>query len=177
MIKTIMVVCLLALSCGIGGACAQTLAQEALNKGMGHLTAGKYDEAIAEFSRVIDSDPRNAQAYYGRAQAYHKKQKLGKAIADYSKVIELDPKNAEANYNRGIAYYYRDELDLAIADWTRTIEISGEYAQAYQKRAFAYLKKQEYDKAWDDVAAVKKLGYGVDANFLEQLKGASGRQE
>lgn len=175
--KRIAYFCFIALLLFMGSAHAQSLAEESLNKGLEYLQGGKYNEAIAELTSVIEADPKNAVAYYNRGLAYNKIQKSGKAILDYAKAIELDPKNAEAYYNRGIVYYYRDELDMAIADWTRTIEIDSGYAQAYQKRAFGYFKQQAYDKAWDDVRAVKKLGYGVDSNFLENLKSASGRQE
>ena len=156
---------------------AGTLAEEAMVKGQEYLDAGNYEEAITQFNSVIADDPKNAAAYYKRGLTHHKKDNLDKAISDYGKAIELNSKDPEYYYNRGIVYYYQDELDQAIEDWSKTIELNPDYPQAYQKRAFGYFKKEKYDLAWEDVRILKRSGYGIDPNFLEKLKSASGKKE
>jgi len=55
----------------------------------------KYDEAIVEFSKVIQINPNRAEAYYCRGFAYAQKRNPGQAIADYTKAIEINPDYAE----------------------------------------------------------------------------------
>jgi tetratricopeptide (TPR) repeat protein len=43
---------------------------------------------------VINLDPKNAQAYYDRGNAYYNKGDRDRAIADLTQVITLDPKFA-----------------------------------------------------------------------------------
>jgi len=50
---------------------------------------GRYVEAIAEFNKAIELDPKFAQAYYYRGNAHSWQGDYDKAIADYDKVIEL----------------------------------------------------------------------------------------
>jgi tetratricopeptide (TPR) repeat protein len=149
--------------------------EEAMEKGKDYISKGMYAEAIVEFTRVIDWDAKDAEAYYNRAQAYHKNKMIDKAILDYTKANENDPGNAEIYFNRGIAYYAQDFPDQAIADWDKAIELSPESADIYQKRAFAYFKKEKYDKSWEDVHKIEGLGYKVPPKFLEDLRKASGR--
>ena len=159
----------------VGIVYAHNLEEETFNRGMNYTSKGMYDEAIEEFTKAIEKNPKNAYAYYNRGLTYHKKGKLDKAILDYDKAIEINPKEAEIYYNRGIAYYYKDYLSQAISDWSKAVEISPDSAAIYQKRAFAYFKKEEYDKSWQDVHKVEELGYRVEDKFLEDLKKFSGR--
>ena len=151
--------------------------EEAMEQGKDYVSKGMYAEAIVEFTRVIDWDSKNTEAYYNRAQAYHKNKMIDMAILDYTKAIENNPGNAEIYFNRGIAYYYQDFPDQAIADWDKAIELSPESADIYQKRAYAYFKKEKYDKSWEDVHKIEALGYKLPAKFLEDLRKASGRDK
>jgi len=58
--------------------------------------AGKLDEAIADGTAAIASDPTISEAYRLRADAYSKKGDVEKAIADYREAIRVNPKDAQA---------------------------------------------------------------------------------
>ena len=91
----------------------------------------QWDEAIVEYTQVIEIHPEFAAAYFNRGTCYYGKGDYDKAIADYSKVIEIDPKYADAYFNRGLAYYYKHDYDKAIADYTRVIALVPKDADAY----------------------------------------------
>jgi tetratricopeptide (TPR) repeat protein len=82
-----------------------------------------YAKAIADYSKVIELDPKIALAYYNRGNVYYYQQEYAQAIADYNKTIELDPKIALAYYNRGIAYYKQQEYAQAIADCNKALSL------------------------------------------------------
>lgn len=86
------------------GALCQTKAQEYYNRGGDHVKAGLYDEAITDYSKAIELDPRYAEAYSNRGFVYGRKGQFDAAIADYNKAIELNPKIAEVYNNRGFVY-------------------------------------------------------------------------
>ena len=82
------------------------------------------DKALADFSKVLELDPFNAQAYNNRGHIYYKKDELNMAIADFDKAIELDTKYARAYANRGLAYKKLGKKSEAIADFNKCIEFS-----------------------------------------------------
>jgi len=109
----------------------------------------KYcDQAIADYTKTIEIDPK--YAYYYRGNAYRDKGQYDQAIADYTKTIEIDPKYAYAYVDRGRAYREKGQYDLAIADYTRAIEIDPKYALAYHNRGWTYANRRQYDLAIAD---------------------------
>ncbi|MGD8372790.1 MAG: tetratricopeptide repeat protein, partial [Syntrophobacterales bacterium] len=73
-------------------------------------------QAIFDFTRAIEINPRYAEAYFNRAGAYVEKDQYDQAISDLTRVIELDPEDPEAYNNRAVAYYYQGEYDKAWED-------------------------------------------------------------
>ena len=70
-------------------------------QGFSNLLKGQYDNAISDFTKAIEMDSRNANAYYYRGVAYQRKSENDRAISDFSRAIEIDPRYAEAYYNLG----------------------------------------------------------------------------
>jgi tetratricopeptide (TPR) repeat protein len=62
-----------------------------LDHGRACLDKGKYDEAIADYTKAISLDPNDATAYTNRGLAYESKGEVDRAIADYTKAIEINP--------------------------------------------------------------------------------------
>jgi len=77
----------------------------------------EYQKAIDDCSKAIELDPKNADAYNNRGNAYASLGEYQKAIDDCSKAIELDPKNADAYNNRGNAYVLQEFPTAACGDF------------------------------------------------------------
>lgn len=69
------------------------------------------------------------------------------------------------------------KYNQAIANFNKAMEIIPGDAPAYYLRGKAYYFKKEYDKSWDDIKRAQDLGYEVAAEFLDDLRRASGRQK
>jgi tetratricopeptide (TPR) repeat protein/adenylate kinase family enzyme len=118
---------------------------------------GDPSRQINYYSSQIQKNPKKAENYKNRGDAYYKKKEYDLAIADHSEAIKLDPKDAITYNNRGNAYYKKKEYDLAIADHSEAIKLDPKYAKAYNNRGDAYYKKKEYDLAIADYSEAIKL--------------------
>ena len=125
-------------------------AREACEKGKSRLEKRHYDAAVAAFTEAIRLDPKNAEAYESRGEAYESKDEHDKAIADYNEAIRLVPKDAGAYCGRGIVYRYKHENDKAIADYTEAVRLNPKYAKAFCRRGWTLDSKGERDKAIAD---------------------------
>src|SRR5690554_3264871 len=69
-----------------------------------HAKNGDYEKAIEYFTKAIEKNPKDAEAYYSRAysrQTINGNNQL--IIADYTKSLEFNPNDHEAYMNRGVA--------------------------------------------------------------------------
>jgi len=88
------------------------------------------------YTKDIERNPGDTDAYFYRGYAYYRKGQFDKAISDYSKVIEINPKHPWAYFNRGNAYHAKGEYDKAISDHSKEIEINPESVWSYNALAW-----------------------------------------
>src|SRR5262245_66693333 len=53
-----------------------------------------YETAIAEFSKAVEAEPKDAKNYFNRGTAYRRVNKLNEAAAEFSQAIDLAPNDA-----------------------------------------------------------------------------------
>jgi tetratricopeptide (TPR) repeat protein len=121
-----------------------------VDRGLVHTRRGKWPEAVAEYGKAIDLDPKNAVTRSNRANAYYALKQYDKAAADYTQAIDLDAKNAVLCNNRGNAYYALKQYDKAATDYTNTIKLDPKFAVAWSNRGGAYASLRQWEKALAD---------------------------
>jgi tetratricopeptide (TPR) repeat protein len=84
-------------------------------RGCAYQHQGKYDDAIAAFTRAIELEPSGAY-YCNRGNADSLKGERDAAITDWTEAIRLDPDDWQAYGNRGGAYFDMGDFDRALAD-------------------------------------------------------------
>ncbi|HWA99170.1 MAG TPA: tetratricopeptide repeat protein [Pirellulales bacterium] len=67
---------------------------------------GRHAEAVADYSRVLELDPKLAGAWQARGVEYFKLGQIDASIADFDRFLELMPEKAPQHWQRGIALYY-----------------------------------------------------------------------
>jgi Flp pilus assembly protein TadD len=89
--------------------------------GAGHMQRGielaqqkQYDAAIAEFTKAIQANPKDARGYTNRGTAYRASNRLADAIADFSKAIEVAPKDEVAYRERGNTQVMQSQFETAL---------------------------------------------------------------
>jgi tetratricopeptide (TPR) repeat protein len=68
-----------------------TSAEDHYYAGIDFFGDGKLDQAIAEYNRALELEPKFADALHGLAQAYHAKEDFDRTIESARRIIELDP--------------------------------------------------------------------------------------
>lgn len=139
-------------------------------QGISYGQKGQYDNAISNFDKAIEINPRFAEAYRNRGITYAMKWNTTQAISDLNKAIEINPGFAEAHKDRGDVYDKIYQYDQAISDYTKALEINPAFALAYYNRAFAYFIISDYEKSWEDVEKAKHFGFKIPPKFLENLR-------
>ena len=90
-------------------------------KGRAFTSSGK--EAIADWTKVINSEPNKASNYIERAMDKRNIKDYKGAIADYTKVIELQPTAQGCFYSRGICKVEMGEVDGGCRDLYKATEL------------------------------------------------------
>ncbi|WP_181183564.1 MULTISPECIES: tetratricopeptide repeat protein [unclassified Mesorhizobium] len=118
-----------------------------VSRGATYWNVDKMQLALADLSRAIALDPKNARAYRERSNIYRTSGNLDKALADANEAARLDPNDPQAFANRGNVFSNDKQYDRAIADYNQAIRLDAKYAQAWQDRGATYYFKQSYDEA------------------------------
>jgi tetratricopeptide (TPR) repeat protein len=104
-----------------GGAIGKALAH-ALRASQ-YESAGRFDRAIADYSKAIEMVPHDASYYNYRAWAYFKAGKAARGLPDAKKALELQPNYARALDTRGSIFEALGRRDEAIADFRRALSL------------------------------------------------------
>lgn len=138
------------------------------NLGVYEAKEGNHEKAIEYFSKAIEKNPKDNNAYFNRA---YSQQLLGgkekKVIADYSKSLKLNPNDNEAYMNRGIVFMEIGEIDNAISDFKKSIKLVSDYASAYLNLGNAYLLKNDLDNACINWKISTELGNEKAPNLIK----------
>jgi tetratricopeptide (TPR) repeat protein len=119
-------------------------------KGLAAAKKQQWEEAVAAFTRAIESQPKNATHYINRGQALRADGKLKQAHADFTRAIELKPRDATPYTLRGQVSLDQKRVDRAIEDFDQALKISPRDRSARRFRAFAHMIKKDWKKAIAD---------------------------
>lgn len=139
----------------------------ALEDGADPRAKALFDRAKADFTRAIEKDGRNAQAFDMRGLVYTQRGENDQAISDFTQEMKIDPRLgalrlAEAHCQRGSAHQRAIKYDPAIADYERAMELGppadGCECQPESPLAWLYLETGQYDKSWEIVRKARGSG-------------------
>ena len=85
-------------------------------------TTSQYEQALEDYRRVQEREPRNEEALRRIAGVYDKLGMPSQAIETYQKAIELDPGYYAGYHGLGVLYYYRGNYLEAARQFQRSIE-------------------------------------------------------
>ncbi len=157
-----------------------------LKMGEARLSENKLEEAVKLFTKAIELDPENYDAYDMRSMAYYNMGEHNEGLADCNKAISIAKKEGTFETKcprgtlarRGAHYFNLNETDKAIEDFHEVIKYSPDFAFAYYDLGQCYFKKGEYKIATDYFNKAIKMNEDERITksaliYLERIKGVN----
>lgn len=142
-----LVLCLVAFCGNVSPTQAQLNIEQVTLMGRAALSLDDYVMAIRYFSAVIEATPRQAEAYFLRANAKFSLDDYQGAELDCSKAIDLNPFRAEYYELRGLCNIRKTAYDEAIADYDRVLKEYPNNQTALYNKAICHLSIKDYRTA------------------------------
>ena len=151
-------------------------AEAYFTQGIYHHKKGQYDEAISDYTRVLEMNPRDSKAYNNRGIVYGKKGQYDRTILDFTKAIEIDPRDAEV-YNR-LAWLLATAKEPGIRNGKKALELALKACELSDWKdpeyldtlAAAYARLGDFDNAvkWQE-KAFKSPEFAEDKEAQQRL--------
>lgn len=129
----------------------------------------RYDEAISEYQKVIKTDPSFAEAHTNYGVALVAKGRIREGIAQYYEALRLNPSLPDVHYNLGIAYAKLRRFEDSARELKLAVEEKPEDCTARQRLAVILFEIGDYRGVWEQVAELRKRGFGVPDYFIASL--------
>lgn len=140
-------------------------------RGYIHFKQGRFDDALADYTRALDLEPSFAQAMHNRAFTRSAKGDFEGALEDFEETLSLEGESASLLNNRGGVYLSIGQEEKALRDFERSLELSEDLPGAWFNRGFLRLCGGQREDAMSDFreAARRQWGYAVPFLWLIAL--------
>lgn len=128
-----------------------------LRDGLAFHQSGRLPEAVAAYTRVLEADPRSAEAHANRAAARYQLRDAPGAFADYAEALRLRPDYPEALNNRGVLRQATGDVSGAMQDFERALELDAGYGEALVHRGVLLNQRWEHSRAVVDFTRALEL--------------------
>lgn len=95
----------------------QTTAEEYFNQGSEKLKSQNFKEALIDYNKAIELNPKYGKAYNDRGFVKIYLADLDGALSDFNTAIEINPNQEEPYFNRGIAKAKLKDYKGSIVDY------------------------------------------------------------
>lgn len=124
----------------------------------------KYEEAIVDFTNIINSYPKHPDGYIARADTYVLLNKYAEALKDYNKALAItNVPNITLYLKTGETAYKLKKYSEAINNYIQIVRLSPNYEYAHYKMVGAYIFIEKFDKALDSLK--KYVNYSREKNI------------
>jgi serine/threonine-protein kinase len=141
---------------------------------------GRDAEALREFEKAVELDPRDNEAVQGLANAYAALKQYDRAEATYREAIAMRSGDWTGYKQLGLYYYRRGDLDKAIEQYKKVVDLTPDSAHGHSNLAAFYFLKDDVDQAKQHLQRAleidpKRVGTLVNLGKLYYLDGQYGR--
>jgi len=127
------------------------------NRGVAYADHEKYKEALSDYNKAIDIDPKHIEAYNNRGVSKAALRNYTGAKEDYNKAIELRPSYPDAYYNRGNTFKDINDALSAIQDYTKVLSLNPNHSGALNNRGLERRVVKDYKGAIEDLNKAIKI--------------------
>jgi Tfp pilus assembly protein PilF len=138
---------------------------------------GRYTEAVDEFKKALDIDPKNSTIYSEMAQTLMRNRRLTDAVNSANKAIELNPNNIDAHTLLSQIYWKQlvdttggkppiDLINSAVHEYEEILRIDPADPQAFLMLGQLYQFNNQPDKAEEIYKKHLKIDPGSEEGVL-----------
>lgn len=109
--------------------------QDFKTQGNEAIKAGKFREAVEQYTKAIELDSENATFYANRAIAYTKMGQYDKAVSDAEDAIGVDPRHMKAYSIGGTALLLKGKREDAVVMYRRGAPLGRQAGHAHTRTA------------------------------------------
>ncbi len=150
-------------------------ARQYYNRGAAYLEQGRGADALRDFDRALELEPRLADARVNRGGLLHAMGRNAEALAEMEAAIRLAPRFQEAYINRAVILFSLGRQAEALADLDRVLERNPSSVKALANRCGMHLMQSRPDAAEADCSRALELAprnYRARVNRGEARLGA-----
>ncbi len=119
-------------------------------RGLAFMQAGRYREAIDDFSFAIDHERKVAGFYDNRQNAYRQSGLFNEALSDANMAIQLAPTYSFVFRGRASVYHDMGKYDLAVDDFSQAIRLAPQNGGLFIERGKIFRTQSKFDDAISD---------------------------
>ena len=119
--------------------------------------SGRYEQAIPEYLRAIELDPRNGDAYRRLGEAYQTIEELESALAAFLKASEIDPKQYRNYRDLGDFYFQQARYKEAAKHLAKAVALAPDEQHTHYGLGVAYLGQGQFTLAEQELRSSIRL--------------------
>lgn len=118
-----------------------------------------YSGAYTDVTRVLEINPKNAEAHKLMGQMALAENDLWAALNHFNSAIFLNPDDINLYYHRAIVMGTIGNSFGAISDLNHVISKRRDFNQAYYNRGILFMRSHQFNKAIEDFDKAEELDY------------------
>ena len=131
-----------------------------VDRGLGRLGRGQFDQAADDFSKALEIDPYLAAAFHHRGEVRFHQGRNEDAVADFDRALDLDPRMAPILKSRALAEFSLGQFAVAARDLAAAIKTHD--ADPYAA-LWLFLAQHRAGAGAQATAALRQQMSGLDA--------------
>jgi len=125
-----------------------------------------HQEAIEEYSKVLELDPNYGPVFNKIGIMYTKLRNFEKAVEYFDKYIAASPGTANPLDSKGYVFFRMGKLDDAITKFKEALEVKPDFSWSLRSISYVYALKEDYPEAikWADqyIERTTSLGWKAE---------------
>ncbi|HLN59854.1 MAG TPA: protein kinase, partial [Thermoanaerobaculia bacterium] len=143
-----------------------------------YLLTRNPDNAIEEFSQLVQKYPADTAGVANLAASYFYKRDMVRALVNARKAVEMSPRNVPQRNNLGLDAMYAGDFATAIKEQDEVLRLNPKFVLAYVSKAMSQLamgRPEEAAETYRKAAGVDARGASASASGLADIAAYQGR--
>ena len=133
--------------------------EDLMNAGAEMLQRGAFSNAVTNFRKVVEREPRNFEAQYNLAFAYLGWGRYSNAVEEFKKALSLQQSSSHAWVNLAVAYENMGKSGEALDALSKAVKADPGNMTARVNLASMYANNNKLKQAIDEYMNIVKMGH------------------